>query len=239
MKMGSSVEMNGRAVGYSRVSSKAQAKKDRDGLPRQKRNIDDFAQRNGMTVERVYEDVVQNSIAVNERDNWVKMLHDCKKDGIDNIIIEAVDRISRSPDVLLSAIDDAYKNGLNINNMQTNDRITDTAQTLFGRFGLRMYVSFEGSAEWLKVDRANAGRAEKIARGTVKPMGTVPLRDRQKAVHARIMRIAKDCRAQGRTWAQVADTLNQKNLPTASGNGKWDADRAMKYYNSNKNKNIA
>jgi len=237
--MGSSVEMNGRAVGYSRVSSKAQAKKDRDGLPRQKRNTDDFAQRNGMTVERVYEDVVPHFIAVNERDTWMKMLQDCKKDRIDSILIEALDRISRSPDVLLSAIDDSYKNGLNIYNTATDECITDLAQMPTWRIGLSVCAITEGSAERMKVNRANAGRIKKMANRTAKPMGTVPLRDRQKETHAQIMRTAKDCRAQGRTWAQVADTLNQKNLPTASGNGKWDADRAMKYYNSNKNKKIA
>src|SRR5689334_17345093 len=88
-------QMTRGAFGYIRVSGPTQAKDDRDGFPRQKQVIREWAKANNVRIIKIFKDVLPGKTPLEERPGMQAMLGALLADGIKLVVIEKLDRLSR------------------------------------------------------------------------------------------------------------------------------------------------
>ena len=91
-----------KAVAYLRVSSKQQAKDDRDGYKRQMETIEGYAKKNRTEIVDVFQDAISGTKGFGERPAMAAMLDRIDSNGVRTVLIERADRLAR--DVLQSEV---------------------------------------------------------------------------------------------------------------------------------------
>ena len=200
------------AVAYLRVSSSSQAADDKDGLPRQAAAIDHFAQYHGHTIQTTFTEVYTGT-KLGEREALASMMvYLGDHPEVEAVLVENLDRLSRDTLVGLLLMDDLKKAGVAVLTIDGRDAAQDDPTAKLLTVILMGLASYQRD---MLVGRMALGRAKIRARGERcegrKPYGTRP-------GEAKIKAEAIKLREQGRTLAQVAETLNNLALYNSQGN---------------------
>lgn len=99
-----------RAAIYARVSSTG----DRQSTERQVIDLTDYAKRNGIRVEQIYEEHISGAKKNHERPVLQECLTYCIDEGIDVLLLSELSRLGRNVDEVLANIRFAKENHLNI-----------------------------------------------------------------------------------------------------------------------------
>ena len=98
------------AVIYARVSSTG----DRQSTERQVLDLQDYASKNGLNIQQVYEEHISGAKKNEERAVLNECLSFCKDNKTDLLLVSELSRLGRNPDEVLSSIRWAKENHLNI-----------------------------------------------------------------------------------------------------------------------------
>lgn len=220
------------AYAYLRVSGLGQVHK--DGFPRQIAAINNYAAKCDIVVEKYYtEEGVSGTLE--ERAALAEMLYDLEQSdkapsGVHTIIIERLDRLSRDLMVQEGIIKDLQHKGINlISALEGPDLLSNDPTRKFIRQVLGAVAEFDKSmlVEKLKVAR--------VRKRKMNASGKCEGRKGYAETNAVVVRKVLELRANGSTYAQMADTLNMLGYKTVSGRA-FTADVAQNIYRAYNNK---
>jgi DNA invertase Pin-like site-specific DNA recombinase len=203
-----------RVIGYTRVSTREQAK---DGwtLAQQRKDIEREAERRGWELVEVIEDAGYSGTSDNRPGLQRALAMLAKRNGPEAIIIARLDRLARSTQNLCEYIGLSKRQRWS---MIALDVQLDTT-TATGRLMVRLLAAI---AEWeseVNGDRVRDGMAE--ARASLKAEGK-PVRFGFQAQvdNATVERILR-ARKRGDTFNAIARKLDAAGTPTPGGGARW------------------
>lgn len=137
-----------RAAIYARVSSTG----DRQSTERQVIDLTDYADRNGMRVEQIYEEHISGAKKNHERPVLQECLAFCIEEKIDVLLLSELSRLGRNVDEVLANIRFAKENHLNI---------------YFQKEGLSIYDANKNENAYLTIMIAVLGTAAQMERESI------------------------------------------------------------------------
>ncbi len=150
------------AVGYTRVSTSKQADSGLS-LEAQRASIARWCDEAGITLAGVYEDAgVSGSTPAAERDGLMSALAAAKQVGASCLVVAKLDRLSRSPFILLTLEQGLSKTGLRITSTAGEGTESDDPSSVLVRRMLQAVAEHE--LQMIRA-RTRAGMAAKKARG--------------------------------------------------------------------------
>ena len=227
----------GRAVGYIRVSTAAQALEGLS-LDAQRARIEAAALSAGLELVSVVVDGgVSGTVALAARPGGAQVVAMVESGQVAAVIVAKLDRLGRSAADLLTTVQAWERRGVALQALDVGvDTTTAAGRVFFGM--LSVFAEFErGQAS----ERTRAGLLQAKAEGATLggvPMGMVRTDDvdahgrrvvaavpAQQAAVARIVAL----RNGGRGWREVVETLTAEGVPTAKG-GAWNEGTAWRIY---------
>jgi DNA invertase Pin-like site-specific DNA recombinase len=198
-----------KAVIYIRVSTEGQAR-DGVGLDAQLERCRALAVARGATVVAEHRDEgLSGRDGLAQRPGLAAAVEQCRATGA-VLMVYSVSRIARRQRLLWSLLDPESGHGLAV--VSATEPFDTT--TPMGRAMLGMI------AVWSQLEADLVSQRTKDALATVKANGTrLGAPPASALVPGAVARI-RALRAEGRSVAQIADTLNSENVPSARG-GKW------------------
>ena len=192
-------------VSYIRTSLKSQ----NNGLEAQQRVIDSYIASNGGNVVQCY--VEQVSGAKNEREELNKALAHCKRTGA-TLLVAKLDRVSRRVSFIASLMESSIN--LKVAELPNADP-----------FQLHIYAALAEQERKLISQRTKAAlnvlKSKGVKLGNPKAQEQTA---RAKEFAASIKPIIEDMKSQGiKSLHKLAKALNDEDIPTFTGNGKWYA----------------
>lgn len=210
------------AFGYLRVSSKGQ--EDGDGFTRQRIAIEQYAAQHGLQIERWFEESVTGKTEWEDRPAWMELIQQFASSAVETILIEKLDRLARDLMVQEHIIQDLQHRGIALISTTEqgidNDPTRKLIRQMFGAI-----AEYDRTMTVLKL-RSARGRV-KAAVGRCegrKPYGTKSQEERSIVSH--IM----DRVSAGDTWAGIASSLNQQNVPARMVGRKWYPSTVRRIY---------
>ena len=205
---------------YLRVSGKAQI--EGDGFDRQMAACEEYARRNGYTIGRVFrEEGVSGKSELANRPALCEMLAAMEETGIAVVIIERVDRLARDLMVSETILADMRKSGYTLISTCEPDLCSDDPSRKLVRQIFSAIAEYDRAMIVLKLKgardriKAREGRCEGR-----KPYGTM-------AGEFEVLSAMRELRANGRTYQQIAESLN-KSGQLARSRGAWSASTVQK-----------
>lgn len=215
-----------KAYGYVRVSSNGQV--DHDGFTRQETAIRVFADRNGISLRKVYQDAWTGT--EQDRPELTDLLEEIEQSGVMVIIVERMDRVARDVVVSELIIRDLQKLGITLIEAESGLEMTDGVENLnptrkLIRQVLGAVAEFDKDSLVHKLREARKRKAKKLGRKTVegrKPYGyhVDPDTARQER---KILGILLSMYSRMRN-TQIAEELNRQGYRTRMGR-KWTSKR--------------
>lgn len=200
-----------KAVGYLRVSGLSQADGERDGLPRQKRAIESYAESHALEIVRWYQDEgVSGTKDLEDRPALFQLRQDLVENGVRIVVIENMSRLARDLMVSETILADFQKNGIEIISTTEPDLCSQEPSRIFIRQVLAAMAGYERA---VLVSRMRAGKVRSGKYGGRKAYASKP---EFKAVVNRIWFL----RRQGFNLQKITDVLNLEGYKTICG-GKW------------------
>jgi DNA invertase Pin-like site-specific DNA recombinase len=212
----------GCAVGYCRVSTADQVESGA-GLEHQRQRIAQEANHRGWTLLETYVDGGLSGGSMVGRDGLAQALADVSQRRADVLIVEKLDRLSRSLLDFANLMEQSRREGWSLVALDLG-LDTSTAQGEMMAAVLATFAQFERR---LISQRTIAGMAVKKAQG-VKMGRPQTLQD---DVYARIVELQRA----GLNYQKIADHLNDAGVPTSRG-GSWHAGTIFKILKSRTNK---
>ena len=227
----------GRAVGYIRVSTAAQATEGLS-LDAQRSRIEAAALAGGLELVGVVVDGgVSGSVALADRPGGAQVVAMVEAGQVAAVIVAKLDRLGRSAADLLTTVQGWERRGVALQALDVGVDTTSAAGRVF--FGmLSVFAEFErGQAS----ERTRAGLLQAKAEGATlggAPMGLERTDDVDAhgrrvlvAVPAQQLAVARlvALRGEGMPWRAVADALNREGVPAAKG-GAWHAMAAKRIF---------
>jgi site-specific DNA recombinase len=214
-----------RDVVYARVSSEEQ--KRQDTIAGQISEVTKHCQGKNVVIGHVYRDEgISGSTMLSRRPEGAQLLRDAEAGEINTVYLWKFDRISRNLRDFLNLMDQLEKCGV---------QIVSVTQPLPPGPAGRMLVQLLGA--FAELDRANItenmrrGRNAKVAAGGFPggrfAFGYQIVGEQRSAKlvphpkHAAIVRSMFEAYAKGKTCQDVADSLNQRGVPTSRGGTLW------------------
>ena len=151
------------AVIYARVSST----NDRQSTDRQVVDLTNYASRNGMEVDKVYEEHISGATKNEDRLELCCCLDYCIAQKVDTLLISELSRLGRNVDEVLANVKKCKDNNLNIFFQKENLSIfqTDGTKNPF----LNIFISVLGTCAEMEREsikfRLNSGRENYVANG--------------------------------------------------------------------------
>lgn len=205
------------ALGYLRVSGKGQMADDKDGLRRQRENIERYARTAGYALIEWFEDGgVSGATELENRPALLDALARIAANGVKVMLLEHSDRLARDlyvQEAIIKAFIDVRAR------IVTADGIDLTEDDDSRRFIRQVMGAANEFAKRSLVRRMRAARDRKRATGArvegPKPYGEVPA---EAAVVERIRALRRKPKKGARPSLQaIADTLNREKVPTRRG----------------------
>lgn len=207
----------GRAIGYTRVSTTDQAERGAS-LAAQEAAIRAECERRGWTLIHVFTDAGKSGASMNKRSALASALQRLDAGEADTLVVAKLDRLSRSLVDLASLMERARHAGWGLAILDT-DVDTTTASG-------ELVANVMGSvAQWERRiigERTKAGLAAKRAEGVV--LG------RPRTVSSPVRRRIARLRDSGLSWRAIAERLNADGVPTGQGGAHWHANTARRIY---------
>ena len=207
--------MKTKAFGYVRVSGKSQIKK--DGFPRQKKAIRDYAKKNKLNVVKIYEEKgVSGTLA--DRPALAEMMVDLAGNGqgVKTIIIEKADRLARELLVQENIFADLRRKGFSlVSALEGNleDLTGDPTRTLTRQImGAIAEYDKKMTVQKLRVAR------DRVRIKTGKCEGRKRYSEKAPEVIESIKILRRKPKGKRRmTYAKVAEALNDRGFKTMTG----------------------
>lgn len=199
------------ALGYLRVSSKGQIAGDKDGMVRQRANVERFARMAGYDVIEWYEDAgVSGTTELENRPGLEAAVTRIAANGVRVMLLENSDRLARDLMVQEAIIKAFLDLRAQIITTDGYDLTADDESRVFIRQVMGAASQF---AKRLLVRRMREARQRKRAKGThvegIRPFGTVA----DEAVALERIRQLHKARV---SLTEIAATLNAEGFPTRS-----------------------
>lgn len=217
------------AVAYIRVSTEGQAERGL-GLEVQREDVERFCEQQGWEVLRVYEDAgVSGATPPPDRPAFADLLTDLEANGIDKVVVARLDRLARDLGGQLWAEKELLVNSVELVSVAEPFRGDDPVAIAFRQI-IGVFAELEKRQ---LVRRLQAGRSAKHRRGGYAGGQTIPYGLRvqgegDEAVlvanesEALVVKRIYEWRAAGQTLRSIAETLNDKGVPTQQGS-QWAA----------------
>jgi site-specific DNA recombinase len=204
------------AFGYLRVSTEGQT--DRDGFPRQRQAILDFAAQNEIEIARFFEEEVSGADDALDRPVFSAMVGALESNGVKHVVIEKLDRLARDVRVQENIIFNFQKTGWDIISTREPDLCSKDPEREAFRIMQGLFAQY---------DRKNLVRRLKAARDRNSKKAGRRVEGRKKLGQHLEEQIAlnrmRELQAQGRSCCAIATTLNAEGVRTHKLNGKWHA----------------
>jgi len=200
-----------KAYGYMRCSGKGQILG--DTWDRQAEDIRRFAAEEGFTVERLFaEEAVPGKTEAEDREAFQEMVYLMCANGVKTVIVESLDRFAREYRVQEQLVIYLAAKKLTLYSANTGENVTEAMMADPMRRALvQIQGIFAELDKNLTINKLRKARARIRSRGERcegrKPFGARP---GEEAILAEILNL----RRLGWTPAGIAQTLNQKQVPT-------------------------
>jgi DNA invertase Pin-like site-specific DNA recombinase len=203
------------AFGYLRVSGPGQAADDRDGFPRQKDKIRQWAKANNARIMQWFSDVLPGKTPLEDRPGMQAMLAALYSDGIKLVVIERLDRLSRKLTIQESAIAYIKTNGFEIISATEPDLFDDDPMRTAMRQMMGIFAELDAKmiALKLKAARTRAKTKDPEYREGRKAFG---FRPGEPETISRVMEL----HASGLKLPAITRQLNAEGRKTRAG-GQW------------------
>ncbi len=203
------------AFGYIRVSGPSQAADDRDGFPRQKQVIREWAKANDAHIAKFFKDVLPGKTPLSDRPGMQAMLGALLADGIKVVVIERLDRLSRKLTVQEASIAYLASKGFEIVSATEPDLFDDDPMRTAMRQMMGVFAELDAKMIVRKLQDAKQ-RARVTKPGYKEGPKFYGARDGELAIIAEIIEL----RNNGLTVAAICAQLNSKGRKSRRG-GKW------------------
>jgi len=202
------------AIIYLRVSTAEQGASGL-GLEAQQRTAIDYCERQGATVIEIVTEV-QSGKSTKKRPLLTAALERCRKGEAGILVASNVSRLSRNIGDLAKMLDEAEKRGYSIAAVDTGlDTSTPSGKMVFQILGVAAQYERE-----LVRERTTRALAAKKARG--EKVG------RSSALEAVAVEMIRTYRAEGLSFARIAEEMNACGIRTGQGGAKWYASSVRK-----------
>jgi len=203
------------AFGYIRVSGPTQAKDDRDGFPRQKQTIREWAKANNVRIIKIFKDILPGKTPLEERPGMQTMLGALLADGIKLVVIEKLERLSRKLTIQEGGIAYMKSKGFEIVSATEPDLFDDDPMRTAMRQMMGVFAELDARMIVRKL-RGAKERARASKPGYKEGPKFYGARDGELAIIAEIIEL----RNNGLTVAAICEQLNSKGKKSRRG-GKW------------------
>ena len=179
------------AVIYARVSSVG----DRQSTERQISDLVDYSTKNGLSVERVFEEHISGATKNEDRAVLCECLKFCVTNKIDTLLISELSRLGRNVDEVLANVKFCKDNHLNIYFQKENLSLfnADGSKNPF----LTIFISVLGTCAELERDnikfRLNSGLRRYVANGgrIGRKQGSTKSKEKKQEEYAKVIRLLK------------------------------------------------
>ena len=179
------------AVIYARVSSVG----DRQSTERQVSDLVDYSTKNGLSVERVFEEHISGATKNEDRAVLCECLKFCVTNKIDTLLISELSRLGRNVDEVLANVKFCKDNHLNIYFQKENLSLfnTDGSKNPF----LTIFISVLGTCAEMERDnikfRLNSGLRRYVANGgrVGRKQGSTKSKEKKQEEYAKVIRLLK------------------------------------------------
>ena len=212
------MEVGKPAAAYCRVSTLEQKRRGY-GIEIQIRDVNIFAERQGLFVQRFYKDEAESGVIENRR-QLRRLLRDCRGGRVRAVILPSLDRLSRDVRIAENLFHEFARLGVEIliADMPTyNGR--DRKDVLIRQ--IREAIAEENRKDI--IERLWKGRQERVRRG-LPPGGNVPYGYRRNGKdlvreegEAEIVRMIFELADRGQTRSMITRELNEKGLTRRAG----------------------
>lgn len=212
-----------RVAGYARVSSGKDAML--HSLAAQVSHYSDFIQRHhGWSYVGVYADEAKTGTK-DSRDNFQRMLADCRAGKIDLIITKSISRFARNTVTLLETVRDLKGLGIDVwfeeQNIHTMSDDGELMLSILASYAQEESRSISENVTWGQRKRFADGKVSmpyKQFLGYEKGEDGTPVINEEEAA---IVRLVYKLFLEGKTPAGICRYLEQQSIPTPSGKQKW------------------
>src|SRR5215469_364130 len=214
-----------KAYAYLRVSGRAQVSG--DGFPRQQKSIQDYAQRQEISLVGVFrEKGVSGTKESMDRPAWRELMAKLHADGVRAVIIEKLDRLARDLMVQESVIADLRKYGFELISVHEPDLMASDPTRVLLRQMMGALAQYDKSQI---VVRLRGARLRKRAQ-TGHCEGRKPYGYREG--EPQILERMRQLRVEGLGYGAIAEQMNAEGLPTRT-RGRWHPQAVHRILNRN------
>lgn len=179
------------AVIYARVSSVG----DRQSTERQVSDLVDYSTKNGLSVERVFEEHISGATKNEDRAVLCECLKFCVTNKIDTLLISELSRLGRNVDEVLANVRFCKDNHLNIYFQKENLSLfnADGSKNPF----LTIFISVLGTCAEMERDnikfRLNSGLRRYVANGgrVGRKQGSTKSKEKKQEEYAKVIKLLK------------------------------------------------
>ena len=201
-------------VGYVRLSKAEEG----HGLSVQRQSLEKYCERRGLHLVRVETDNGASGRSTRKRPGLAAAIEACSNEGCGAVVATRVDRLARSSLHFHRTIEQLQRAGATVLFSEQESFSLDTPEGRMLVGILASFAAFEAdlisarTRAALKVVKQNGSRSGK-------PIGNPTFRP----IPAPIASVITDLRGEGMSYQAIAETLNQRAVPTAQGGKRWYA----------------
>lgn len=171
----------------------------------------------------IYADEGITGLRMDKRDDFQRLLRDCRKGKIDRILTKSISRFSRNTRECLQTIRELKSMGVTIyfekENIDTGKISNEMLLTFFSGNAQQESVAISGSMRWSYQKRMKKGEfiTCKAPFGYRLVEGTLQIHEQE----AEIVRYVFHSYLNGKSKEEIADELTARGIPTRDKNGRW------------------
>jgi DNA invertase Pin-like site-specific DNA recombinase len=202
--------MNNASFAYLRVSTDNQT--DGDGFDRQAATIGVFARTNGLHLLGTFKDAVTGKTDGLNREGFVEMLETMEREHVKSFVVERLDRFARNLMTSECLFAECRKRGIAVY-AADQPGLVDLASDGTDPTRVLIRQVMGAIAEWEKsviVKKLNEARQRTGRKGGRQNFG-------EKPGEAHVLRIMVDLRRAGKSWGDIAKSLNETGVTTRNG----------------------
>jgi DNA invertase Pin-like site-specific DNA recombinase len=198
-------------VGYMRLSKAEEG----HGLSAQRRSLEEYCERRSLNLVRVETDNGASGRSIQKRPGLAAAIEACSE-GCSAVVATRVDRLARSSLDFHRTIEQLQRAGATVLFSEQESFSLDTPE---GRMLVGILASFAAFEADLISARTKAALAVVRRSGSRsgKPIGNPTFRPIPPAIAS----VITDLRTEGMSYQAIAETLNDRAVPTAQGGKRW------------------
>ena len=202
----------GKVLGYVRVSSEIQKKKN-NSIPLQKKKINEYCKLNDYELIDVYEDNGISGMSLNKRLGYKDMLDYMKENSVDGIVVWSLSRLGRRMKDVIDFMDYLKTNNIKFysikENLSNDDKIGSLIMNILSSINeFEVEVIRERIKDVKRNKKENGEVYGRMMYGFDNVNGMMIENKDEKRVISRI----KNFRSRGWSWRKISNRLNELNI---------------------------